>query len=130
MVHPQRPFSCGSQTALAKQAYSIRHSQVLKSGWDAQSWLEQPLMTQGATARDELVPTDADGRSCPASPLEPPSAGTVTQAQALVSVSTVSKRMSFLIPELTRPVSSGRTLKGGTSRPPPRRRFMCRGRDR
>ena len=109
MVHPQRPSFCGSQTVLAKQAYSVRHSQVLKSGWDAQSWLEQPLMTQGATARDELVPTAADGRSCPA-PLEPLSAGTVTQAKALVSVSTASKRMSFLIPELTRSVSSGRLL--------------------
>jgi len=62
MVHPQRPSGCGSHTASAKQAYSNLHSQLLRSGCDAQTCPEQPLMTHGATARDEVVFTEADGR--------------------------------------------------------------------
>jgi hypothetical protein len=35
-VQPQAPFACRSQTALAKQAYSGRHSHELNMGWSAQ----------------------------------------------------------------------------------------------
>ena len=62
MIHPQAPPAWGAQVARAKQAYSGRHSQVLKSACRAQSWPEQPLTTHGSTTRAERLWTAAPPR--------------------------------------------------------------------
>jgi len=85
MVHPQAPPGWGAQVAPARQTYSGRHSQVLKSGSMAQSWPEHPLTTHGSTARAERVRTEAPPRD---------SARSVMQAAAQARLSDRSRRMS------------------------------------